>query len=139
MIMSYYFLDHVADVKFQAKGNSLEEMFLSASQALFEVMRGKIEILDQERIKLQVKSSSMEGLIHNFLEEFLFLLDAKGFLVSKLEDIKVDPENFSIECTAVGDKEENYSFTNDVKAVTYSELSFKQNDREFSCQIVLDV
>jgi SHS2 domain-containing protein len=32
--MSYTFLSHTADVKFRAEGNSLEEMFVSATDAL---------------------------------------------------------------------------------------------------------
>lgn len=59
-----------------------------------------------------------------------------------------------VECVVVGDAAKNYKFTNDVKAVTYSEMYVKQVSQaggsslvagggegkgKFVCEVVLDV
>lgn len=135
--MSYRFLEHTADVKFRAEGSNLNEMFISAVDALNDTIRGDIKILEQEEKSFEVEGSDNEGLLYNFLEEFLYLLDAEEFLVSRIKSIEIGEDK--INCVVVGDKADNYKFTNDVKAVTYSEMFVREKDGGFECQVVLDV
>ena len=136
-IMSYEFLEHTADVKFRAYGESVEEMFIAAAGALNETIRGNIKILEQEERVFEVEEKDLESLLYNFLEEFLFLLDAEDFLVSEIKEIKI--RGNKLKCIVMGDKAENYKFTNDVKAVTYSEMKVWNEKGKFICQVVLDV
>ena len=147
--MSYVFLEHTADVKFRAEGSSLEEMFRSCADALNETIRGEIKILEQVQKEIVVEGKDLEELLYNFLEEFLVMLDSEGFLVASVKEIKIDLEDggrrmedgkgYKIKCVVVGDKAENYKFTNDVKAVTYSEMYVREADKGWECQVVLDV
>ncbi|MCK5321541.1 archease [Candidatus Pacearchaeota archaeon] len=137
--MSYKFLNHTADVKFRVESPTIEEMFSSAADALNETIRGDIKILEQEEEKFEVEGKDLEGLLYNFLEEFLFLLDAEDFLAAKIKSIKIDLENKKLNCIILGDKAENYKFTNDVKAVTYNGMFVKEKEGKFICEIVLDV
>lgn len=135
--MAYRFLEHTADVKFRADGATLEEMFVSAAGALFETIRGDIEILEQVEREFEVEGSDKMSLLYNFLEEFLVLLDSEDFLAARVKEIGV--EDGRLRCVVVGDKAENYKFTNDVKAVTYSEMFVREKDGKWECQVVLDV
>jgi SHS2 domain-containing protein len=135
--MSYEFLEHTADVKFRAEGASLEEMFVSAAEAMAETVRGDIKILEQEDRSFEVEGKDDVGLLYNFLEEFLFLLDAEDFLVAGIKSI--DIEDSKLKCVVVGDAAKNYKFTNDVKAVTYSDMFVKEENNKFVCEVVLDV
>jgi len=137
--MSYKFLEHMADVKFRAEGSTIEEMFSEAAKALSETIRGDISILEKKDEVFEVEGTDMESLLHNFLEEFVFLLDTKDFLMSVIKLIKIDREKFKMECIVSGDLGESYKFTNDVKAVTYNELFVKEHEGRFVCQVVLDV
>jgi len=141
--MSYEFLEHKADVKFRARGSTIEEMFVFSAEALWETIRGDIKILEQKSIYLKIEGRDILGLLHNFLEEFLFLLDAEDFLVSKIEDVKIEAPSedglFRLSSVVRGDSANNYKFTNDVKAITYSEMFVREEDGEFFCQVVLDV
>ncbi len=65
--MSYEFLEHTADVKFRAEGASLEEMFVSAAEAMAETVRGDIKILEQEDRSFEVEGKDDVGLLYNFL------------------------------------------------------------------------
>ncbi len=83
--MSYKFLSHTADVKFQATGQTLEQMFTEAANALKETICGKIKILKQQKKEIKINGEDLENLLYNFLEEFLYLLDAEDFLFSEVE------------------------------------------------------
>jgi len=135
--MSYRFLEHTADVKFRAWGESLEDMFVSAAGALNETVRGVITILEQEEKNFEIEGRDLETLLYNFLEEFLVLLDAENFLVARIKAINIDGNK--IRCVVVGDSAENYKFTNDVKAVTFSEMFVRESEKGWECQVVLDV
>ena len=135
--MSYRFLEHTADVKFRAEGSDLGEMFISAVDALNDTIRGDIKILEQEEKSFEVEGSDNESLLYNFLEEFLYFLDTEAFLVSRIKSIEIGEGK--INCVVVGDKADNYKFTNDVKAVTYSEMFVKKDKDKYAAQVVVDV
>ncbi len=135
--MSYKFLEHISDVKFQATGLTIENMLMSSADALNEVIRGNTEIVKLNKKKFKIKGKDKEKLLYNFLEEFLFLLEAKSFLVAEVKIISVKKNK--IVCVVLGDKAENYKFTNNVKAITYSDIFVRETNKGFVCQVILDV
>jgi SHS2 domain-containing protein len=84
-LKKYQFLEHTADAKFQAFGQSLEEAFSNAAYATVSLMwdRGKIARKIQKPIKVQGRD--LEQLLVNFLEEILYLLDSQMFLLHEME------------------------------------------------------
>jgi SHS2 domain-containing protein len=134
----FRFLEHTADVKFQAFGKSLNEAFENAAGALKETISGKIKVKSRIKKKIKVRGKDMESLLYNFLEEILFLLDSEGFLLAEIKNLKIKDNKLEAELT--GNKAENYKFSNEVKAVTYNQMFVRQiSARKFVCQVVLDV
>jgi SHS2 domain-containing protein len=138
----YKFLEHTADVKLQAFGQTMEEAFTNAAYALAETMTKGVKIKEKITWKIDAGGKDNESLLYNFLEEFLFLLDAEGFLLSRIEKIQIDDDE--LEAEVIGDKADNYKFSNDVKAITYNQMFVKQEKDEagkpkWVVQVVLDV
>mgnify|MGYP001613261577 CR=1 FL=1 len=48
--MSYKFLEHTADVKFEASGATFEDILVSASEALLESMKGDLNVEKKKEI-----------------------------------------------------------------------------------------
>ncbi len=139
--MKYKFLEHTADMKFQAFGKTIEEAFENSALAMFSVMYdGKVKPVIAKKIK--VKGKDFESLLYNFLEELLFLLDSENFFLASCK-VKIDKKNFELTAELKGDKAENYKFNLDVKAITYNEMFVKKEKLKgkdkFICQVVLDV
>jgi SHS2 domain-containing protein len=145
--MKYKFLEHTADVKFLAEGKTIEECFKAAALALKEtIIKEKIEIKKGEKQKFQIEGKDYESLLYNFLEEFLFLLDAEDFLFSDIKKIEIKKnkeKGYILKAEVLGDKASRYIFTNDVKAITYNDIFVKKQKKgkneKFICQVVLDV
>jgi SHS2 domain-containing protein len=138
----YKFLEHTADVKFQAFGQSVEEAFTNAAYALAETMTKGVKIQEKIKWKIDAGGKDDEALLYNFLEEFLFLLDAQHFVLSRIEKIEIDEDE--LEAEVIGDLASNYKFTNDVKAITYNQMFVKQGKDEtgklrWVVQAVVDV
>ncbi|MDO8622691.1 MAG: archease [archaeon] len=137
MNKKYIFLEHTADVKFQAFGKNIEEAFSNSAFALREVMTEKARIKDKIKKKIVVKGKDKEKLLYNFLEEFLVLFDSKEFVLSKIKRIKI--EDNKLEAEISGDDARNYKFSNSVKAITYNQMLIKQEKGKWIVQVVLDV
>lgn len=137
--MTYKFVEHTADIKIAVNSKTLEDSFKQSALALKEIMlRGekiKIKKLLKKRIKVSGKDN--EALLYNFLEEFLYLLDAKDFVFSKIISLKIKDNGLVAEL--IGDKASKYKFSNEIKAITYNEMFVKLEKGRCKIQFVLDV
>jgi len=131
----YKFLEHTADIKFQAFGKTLEDVFENSALAMTKAMfEGKIK--EVKKKKINVKGKDYESLLYNFLEELLFLLDSGNFFLSSC---KVKISGCELSADLIGDSVKNYSPSLDVKAVTYNQMFVKQTSEGWVAQVVLDV
>jgi SHS2 domain-containing protein len=137
--MKYKFLPHTADMKFQAYGLSLEKVFANSALAMREIITKGIKINPKIRKIVKIKADDLSGLLYKFLEEFLFLLDSRAFIASKISKIKINKEKFELHAVILGDKAKKYKLSNDVKAVTYNNMFVKKEKGKWACQVVLDV
>ena len=138
MAKNYKFLEHTADVKFQAYGKSLGEAFSNAALALTAVfsedkVKGKI------KEKVFVFGNDDKELLYSFLEEIIVLVDTKNLLLGKVRKIKINKGK--LEAELLMDKAENYDIRGNVKAVTYNDMLIEQdkNKEGFMVQVVVDV
>lgn len=152
--MKYKYLEHTADIKFQAFGKTLAEAFENSAYAMFNAMH-EGRVAGKLKKKIKVKGKDLESLLYNFLEELLFLLDSENFFLSKIK-VKIDEKKLLLEAEAFGDEAKNYEIHLDVKAVTYNEMFVKQEKaklfgvpktkkflrqekNKYICQVVIDV
>jgi len=136
----FSFIDHTADIMFRAEGKSLEEAYLNSALALKEVMLGNLKVESREKRTISVDGKDEESLLMDFLEEFLYMLDAEDFIISEIKSLRIILSGrFKIEAEVYGDKASNYKFTNDVKAITYNEMFVKSENGKWTTQVVLDV
>ena len=135
--MKFKFLEHTADIKFQAFGKTKEEAYKNSVLALKKVIYGKLKVNEKIKKIIEIVGEDDESLLYNFLEEFLFLLDSENFLVSNVLSVKFSGNKLVAE--VIGDDSGNYSFTNDVKAITYNQMFVIEEKGEWVIQCVLDV
>lgn len=139
--MKYRFLEHTADAKFQAFGKSMEEAFGNAALAMFSIM------VDCEKVKPAVEEiisatgRDLKALLYSFLEELLFALDTKGFVLHAIKSIKIEQgAEMSLEAVAVGDIHiDQYDMKGEVKAVTYNEMEISEGEGQVTLQVVVDL
>jgi SHS2 domain-containing protein len=121
----YQFLEHTADAKFRAFGQSLEEAFTNAAYALVSLMWDGDTIESKIRHPVTVEGRDLKQLLVNFLEEILYLLDSRMFLLHSVEGIKIGKieDMYVLEGSFFGDTyEKRYRPFGDVKAITYNEM-----------------
>ena len=139
----YEFLDHTADAKFRAYGKNMEEAFANSAIALANIMIETDKVEQKINKSIEIKGDDLKSLLVNFLGEFVYLLDAEGFVLGKIASLTINKttEGYRLAAVAKGDKyADKYEILGDVKAVTYAEMEIKE-EQKGNCwvQVVVDI
>jgi SHS2 domain-containing protein len=138
----YRFLQHTADAKFQAFGATLEEAFANAALAVASVMWDWATVAPSVRLRVEVQGQDLERLLYNYLEEILYLLDTRAFLLAGVDGLRIEEtgEGWRLAADFVGDTNpDKYEIYGEVKAVTYNEMCIEKNAQGASVQVVIDL
>jgi SHS2 domain-containing protein len=140
--MPYRYLDHIAtaDVAFEAKGASLEELFHAAADATLHVMiENPNSIKGQIQKKFEVKDTQLDLLL---LQELIFHKDANQLFL-RVVNIRIEQEQnlYHLWAQTAGEKinPARHEIVVDVKAVTLHRLSVQQNASGWVAVVVLDI
>ncbi|MBI2172601.1 MAG: archease [Candidatus Aenigmarchaeota archaeon] len=138
--MSYKFLEGIslADVAFEARGKTLEEMFVSAAEAVTLTMVKDLKTIKPKvRKKLSLKAENVGKLLYAFLEELIFLKDSKVMVFGKFK-LKVSETSLSGEILGEKLDMKEHEMLVDVKAVTMHMFEVKHG-KVWKARVVLDV
>lgn len=139
--MTYRFLENIslADVAFEAKGKTLDEMFVSAAEATTETMVKDLKTVKPKvKRNIRLKAESVEKLLFAFLDELVFLKDSKLLLFSKFR-IKVSETSLSGEISGEKLDMKKHELLVDVKAITMHMFEVKKEGAFWKARVVLDV
>jgi SHS2 domain-containing protein len=139
--MKYKFIDHTADVMFEAFGKNLNEVFENAALATFEVQCGLDNVDCNVKKKIKLSNDNVQDLLFDFLEELIFLKDAKYLIFKKFKVKILEKNKFFLEAIVGGEKinPEKHELKVDVKAVTLHHFELKKVKDEWKCKVLLDI
>ncbi len=137
----YKFLEHTADAKFQAYGESLEEAFSNAALALTDLV---VEVKEVEQVlqkTIEIETEDLKSLLYEFLEKFLYLIDVEHFVIGTVVSLKIQKGvKYKLNATVAGDVGiEKYDFKTSIKAVTYNDMIIQDMPGKAMVQVVLDL
>lgn len=138
----YRFLDHTADAKFEAFGATLEEAFGNAALAVASVMWDWHRVARRTSIPVEASGPDRERLLLDFLEEVLYLLDTRGFLLAGVENVAIreTEDGWRLSADFLGDADPGrYEIAGEVKAVTLNDMRVESGPGRASVQVVIDL
>ena len=143
--MPYHYLDDVAtaDIAFEAYGQSKEEMFIAAADALMNVMVEDLGTIT-ERLwrEVSVEAETLEMLLFQFLQEFIFYKDAEQLLLRAARmRFKEQKGMWMVTARAYGETldPKKHPLNVDVKAVTMHQFAVSENRGQWKARVVLDI
>jgi SHS2 domain-containing protein len=143
--VAYRFIDNVAiaDAVFEATGDTLEEVFLSAWDATLKTMVENPESIKTKTSRsISIVEKAPDLLLHDFLQKLIFYKDAEGELLKvKVLDLKRSNNRYEIRAQLSGEPIDpsRHRMSVDVKAVTFHRLSVVKGESGWSATVVLDV
>ena len=133
----YTWLPHTADIKVRAEGGTVAEAYVQAALAATEAIGGGRRVRALQRRALRVSGRDAEARLYAFLEELIVLADTEGFLVASVPALRI--EGSDIEAVIAGETPKRYARDSKVKAVTYHEMSVREEHGRWIAEFVLDV
>lgn len=143
MKKSYYkYLEHTADVLFQAEGKTLEELFAQCGLAVEDAQVNIRKVKKTKKKIIKEKNNTVEKLLFDFLDDLLFYKDSEQLVFSKFEmKIKKKVDCYELACDAYGEKlnPDKHEFKVDVKAITMHMFEVKKTEKGWKAQVLIDI
>ncbi len=139
--MKYRYLDHTADVLFEAYGKDVNKLFENAALATEEVMVDLKTIKNKDSKEVRVTGKDVEELLWNFLDELIFLKDTELLLFNKFKVKIIQKKEFVLNASCFGEKinSQKHVLGRDVKAVTLHEFEVKKEKEKWKAKVLLDI
>jgi SHS2 domain-containing protein len=143
--MPYRFLEDIAtaDVAFEAWGETREELFAACAAALLRTMVEEPDAVERRQEQLlRLEHEELDLLLFSFLQELVFLKDARRLLLHA-DGMRLGEGRgfFTLEATLYGEviAPRRHSFIVDVKAITLHRFRVFFEGGTWKAVVVLDV
>ena len=138
----FEFLEHTADAKFRAYGDTLEEAFENVSEAMMNVMIDTSGMEGMVTKHIELEAPDLENLVVDWLSEILFLFEVEEIVFCRFEVDRIEKRNNSYHITgkAIGDPIDpsKHRFDTHAKAVTYNDLKVEESEAGWMLQVTVD-
>jgi SHS2 domain-containing protein len=144
MTWAIRFLEDVtlADLGFEATGESLEEVFRGATQALLESMANPATVPGGWERVIERSDADQSALLFDWLSEVVYWKDAAGVVFREAPlTLAREGDVFLLRACLIGAPVDRHSqeLRNDVKGVTKHVYDLKESDGGWKAIVVLDV
>jgi SHS2 domain-containing protein len=132
----------IGDLSFVARGPSLESIFSAAAQALLAVTVEDPESVSRSvRRSLTLEEPDLELLLMRFLNELVYLRDAKSLLLHPVQLRVVQGESTRLEASLAGERidPQRHALASEVKAATAHGLRVTPTAGGWKATVTLDV
>lgn len=139
MQKDYSILEHPSDLGIEARGSSLIEVFQNAATALMSIIFDLKTVTATECRHITVSAIDEEQMLVKWLSEILYVYDGQRFACSEFNIAELDRTH--LEASVWGEMflETKHRPKLDVKAVTYHQLSVKENDNGWIVRVFFDI
>ena len=136
---TYETFDHTADIGIRAFGRTVEEVFVHAAEALFEVLTDLDSIRGHLTREVEINGSDREDLFVRWLGELLYLCEGEGYLFREFSIFHLTPT--SLKAGARGERFDpsRHEFKTEIKAVTYHQVEVAQKDGIWVGKVIFDI
>lgn len=136
----YEIVEHTADIGIRAHGRSREELFAHMAEGVFSLIVPPEEVHATQTLPMRAQAEEWEGLLVAWLRELLYLFDTRRFLVKSAQVKRLEPTRIEAEVSGETLDPARHSVDKEVKAVTYCDLSLRQEaDGGWTAQVIFDI
>ena len=142
MNKDFEYLEHTADARFRAYGESLEKAFENAALAMLNVMVDTSSVNNNSSLDIELSSPDLDSLLFDWLSEILFVFEVDEMVFGriKVNELNVSDEECSMSATLYGEAMDLsvHVFDTEVKAATYNEMKIEKTDKGWMIQATVD-
>lgn len=141
---SFRFLDDIAlaDLAFEAEGDSVQELFCAATAALLETLADTVTVSATWERRIVKTSGDLADLLFEWLSDIVYWKDAAGVVFHDAEiSVRQEGSSWNLEAVLRGAPVDQTVQTlhNDVKGITKHLYDVKQEGTRWYARVVVDV
>jgi SHS2 domain-containing protein len=139
MAKRYEIFGTTADVGVESYGSTLREAFEAQAEGMFDVMAELDSVQAKEEFSIEAEGSDDEILLVAFLNELLFLFDAKRVLLKEFH--VTETGGGKLKATVRGEEIDlaRHVIKTPIKAVTYHMLKVERTPVGYRTVVVYDI
>lgn len=133
-------LEHPADLKIQAFGKDLAEVFINIAEAIAGQQIQDLEIKKLRNLEIEevvMESADLESLLVDWLSEILYRGEINKKVYTDFEILEFSEKPARIKAKIKGIPVEKKDI--DIKAVTYHDLEIKKANKHWEAQVIFDI
>lgn len=131
--------DTTADTGLEIYGANLEEVFRNALRGLFSIITDLESIKEREETEVNAKGEDWADLLVTWLNELIFLQDARGWLFKECHIEALKPYTIKAICKGERFKKGKHRIKTLVKAATYHKAAVEETPQGYRAVVILDV
>ncbi|MDX2251901.1 MAG: archease [Nitrospira sp.] len=144
MAHSFQFLDDIAlaDLAFEAEGDSVEELFCAATGALLETLADPATVAATWERRMEIVSEDPADLLFDWLSDVVYWKDAAGVVFHDAEiSVRQEGSTWRLEAVLRGASVDQTMQTlrSDVKGITKHLYDVRQEGSRWYARVVVDV
>jgi SHS2 domain-containing protein len=133
--------DHTADVGLRVRASTIDDLFRTSAEGLFDYIVANREAVRVERVdSLTLHAESTADLLADWLAELIFRSETDHRLYTRF-DVRVAPDGLSLEAEVGGEPidRDRHVLDHEVKAVTRHGLSLEEQGGAWVAEMILDI
>jgi SHS2 domain-containing protein len=139
----FRFHDHTADITVECWAPTLEEAFEEAGLAAFEVILDTSTVEPKESVDVNAQGIDMQELLVEWIGQLIALIDINSQFYCRFEVLEIVEKegSWSMLGRAWGENidHEKHDTRTEVKAMTYADMKFEQNQNSTTLWFTLDL
>ncbi len=139
---NYKFIDHTADIACDVSGDTIEELFMVSAEVWRSLVVEETKYSQIESKKFELKTSSKEQLLVDFLSELNFFLFTRKWLFNLVKKMKIENEGdtwiLTVEIQWMPISAE-IEIKQEIKAITFHQLNIEKIENQYSTLLVFDI
>jgi SHS2 domain-containing protein len=142
MDADFVYLEHTADAEFIAYGRTIEEAFVNAARATFNLMVDENKVRHVAVKDIELEGDMLDTLLYDWVSELLYLFEVEKLLFGKFE-VSITNEDglFKLKGKVYGEEidQARHEVSLHIKAVTFHDLRVEKVNNTYEAQILLDI
>lgn len=139
-VKPYEIIDHTADIGVRVEGESLEELFVNAAEAMFDVtVASKPNLVSSISVPIDVEAGRIDELFVKWLQELLYVFDTRHLVLSNFYIDEISETSLSGGAKGMKFDKLRHEVKRQIKAVTYHMLSVEKKGDTWHAGVIFDI
>jgi len=136
----YELFEHTADLGIRARAPDLTTLFCDAARGLFSAIGESSAGGESEgqRYELRLTADRIDYLFLDWLNELLYLFESRALLLDRFE-ASIDGTTLRGSARGVEFDPQRDRLYHEVKAITYHDLTVRQEGGEWLAEVIVDI